>query len=236
MSEPRVIVVPDTAALADQAAALIEKVALDGGEGDRGVSIALAGGATPRATYQQLAGRCPPWRRIAFFFGDERLVPPEDPGSNYRMAHRALLSMIPLEPWQVHRIRGELPPEEAAREAEEDLRAALPGDPWPVLDLVLLGLGPDGHTASLFPGHPALEERERAMVAVHRPELPQPWRVTMTLPVLNSARRVIVVAADGDKAEVVARALSGDTEIPAARVRPDGDLTWLLTEDAAARL
>lgn len=236
MSEPKVVVVRDTAALADEAAARIERVALEGSP-ERPVSIALAGGATPRATYQHLAGRCPPWRRIAFFFGDERMVPPDDEGSNYRMANRALLKVTPLEPGQVHRIKGELEPEEAARQAEAELRAAVPGDPWPVLDLVLLGLGADGHTASLFPGDPALGERERAMVAVHRPDLPQPWRVTMTLPVINAARRVLVVAADGEKAAVVARAVAGDPAIPAGLVRPaSGELVWVLTEDAAAEL
>ncbi|MDX6553905.1 MAG: 6-phosphogluconolactonase [Miltoncostaeaceae bacterium] len=236
MSEPKIIVVKDTAALADEAAARIERVALEGTP-DRPVNIALAGGATPRATYQHLAGRCPPWRRIAFFFGDERLVPPDDEGSNYRMANRALLKLTPLDPSQIHRIKGELPPEEAAREAEREVRAAVPGDPWPVFDLVLLGMGPDGHTASLFPGDPAVEERERAMVAVHRPELPQPWRVSMTLPVINAARRVLIVVADGTKAAVVARAIAGDPSIPAGRVRPSaGELVWVLTEDAAADL
>ena len=236
MSKPTVVVVRDTAALADHAAARVERVTLDGGAADQGVRIALAGGATPRAAYQHLAGRCPPWRRIAFFFGDERCVPPDDEGSNYRMAHRALLSMIPVEPGQVHRIRGELSPEEAAREAEEDLRRSVPGSPWPVLDLVILGIGVDGHTASLFPGAPELTEAERAMVPVHRPEQPQPWRVTMTLPVLNAAARVLIVAADLAKAPVVARALAGDVEIPAALVRPEGELTWILTEDAASEL
>jgi 6-phosphogluconolactonase len=236
MSEPKVIVVRDTAALADEAALRIERVALEGTP-ERPVNIALAGGATPRATYQHLAGRCPPWRRIAFFFGDERMVPADDEGSNYRMANRALLAVTPLEASQVHRIRGELPPDEAARQAELDLRAAVPGHPWPVLDLVLLGLGPDGHTASLFPGDPALQERERAMVAVHRPDLPQPWRVTMTLPVINAAKRVLIVAADRDKAGVVARAVAGDPSIPAGLVRPNGgELVWVLTEDAAAEL
>ena len=236
MSEPKVIVVRDTAALADEAAARIERVALEG-TSDRPVNISLAGGATPRATYQHLAGRCPPWRRIAFFFGDERMVPPDDEGSNFRMANRALFKVTPLEENQVHRIKGELAPDEAARQADAEVRAAVPGDPWPVFDLVLLGLGPDGHTASLFPGDRALGERERAMVAVHRPDLPQPWRVTMTLPVINAARRVLMVAADRDKAAVVARAVAGDPEVPAGLVRPAaGELVWVLTEDAAAEL
>ena len=237
MSAPEVVVVPDVAALADAGAARIEKVALAGPAADADtVNVALAGGATPKAAYQRLAARCPPWRRFAFFFGDERCVPPDDAGSNFRMARLALFDKTPLREEQVHRIRGELAPDEAARAGEEDLRANVPGEPWPVFDLVVLGMGSDGHTASLFPGAPELEEATRAMVSAHRPDLPQPWRVTMTLPVLNAARRVLFMVADPAKAEVAARAVRGDPGVPAGRVRPAGELTWLLTEEAAARL
>jgi len=232
---PRVIVVPDQAALADQGAARIEQVALDTPP-ERSAAIALAGGGTPRAAYQQLAARCPPWRRIEFFFGDERCVPPDAEGSNYGMARGALLNRIPVAPAQVHRILGELPPEEAARRAEEDLRASVPGDPWPVLDLIILGMGPDGHTASLFPGAAELEETTRLMVPVHRPQMPQPWRVSMTLPVINAARRVLVLVGGTQKAPMVRRALDGDPAVPAGRVRPAGELTWLVSADAAAEL
>lgn len=238
MSAPEVIVVPDAPALADAAAARIERVALTGSlAGESAVSIALAGGTTPRATYQQLAGRCPPWGRISFFFGDERCVPPDDSGSNYRMAREALFDRVPLRDGQVHRILGEMPAVQAAAAAEADLRDSLaPRGDTPRLDLVVLGMGADGHTASLFPGSPELDEGERLLVPVHRPELPQPWRVSMTLPVLNAARRVLVVVADGAKAPVVARALAGDRALPAGRLRPDGELTWVLTEAAAAEL
>lgn len=232
---PRVLVVDDLPALADEAAARIERVALEAPVGGR-ATIALAGGDTPRATYQHLAARCPPWGRVEFFFGDERCVPPDHEASNYRMAREALLDRIPLRPEQVHRIRGELPPDEAAADAERTLRAAVPGEPWPVLDLVLLGMGPDGHTASLFPGGPELNETQRLMVPVHRPELPQPWRVSMTLPVINAARRVLMVVGGAEKAPVVARAVAGDPELPAGRLNPQGELTWLLTRAAAAHL
>ncbi|WP_217913573.1 6-phosphogluconolactonase [Miltoncostaea marina] len=236
MSGPEVVVVPDLPALADQAAHRMERVALDAPPGAR-ASIALAGGSTPRAAYQQLAGRCPPWGRIDFFFGDERCVPPDDPASNYGMADEALLSRLPLRPDQVHRVRGELPPEEAARLAEEDLRASVPGRPWPVLDLVVLGMGADGHTASLFPGAPELDEMRRLMVPVHRPELPQPWRVSMTLPVLNAARAVLVLVGAPEKGPMVRRAIEGDPTLPAGRLRADaGRVTWLLTEETAAAL
>lgn len=230
-----IVVVADLPALADEAAARVERVALETPPGGTAM-IALAGGGTPRAAYQQLAGRCPPWGRVAFFFGDERCVPPDAEGSNYGMAREALLDRIPLRPTQVHRVLGELDPQEAARRGEEDLRASVPGSPWPVFDLVLLGMGPDGHTASLFPGAPELDESERLMVPVHRPEMPQPWRVSMTLPVINAARRILVVVGGAAKAPMVRRAIAGDTTIPAGRLRPAGRLTWLITEDAATEL
>jgi 6-phosphogluconolactonase len=235
MTEPRVVVVPDMAALADAAAAQVERVLLGTASGER-ASIALSGGSTPRAAYQHLAARCPPWARVDFYFGDERIVPPDANGSNYRMAREALLDRIPLADDQVHRIPGELPPDEAAARAEADLRASVPGAPYPELDLVLLGMGPDGHTASLFPGAPELEETERLMVPVHRPQMPQPWRVSMTLPVLNAGRRVLMMIGGGEKAALVPRAIAGDPELPAGRLSPAGEYTWLLTEDAAAQL
>lgn len=230
-----IVVVTDLPTLADEAAARIERVALDTPAGER-ARIALAGGGTPKATYQQLAGRCPPWGRVDFFFGDERCVPPDAEGSNFGMAREALLDRIPLRPSQVHRVLGELPPEDAALRAEEDLRASVPGSPFPVFDLILLGMGPDGHTASLFPGAPELEETQRLMVPVHRPEMPQPWRVSMTMPVINAARHVLMVVGDAEKAGMVRRAVARDQSIPAGRLAPAGRLTWLVTADAAAEL
>ncbi|HSJ73055.1 MAG TPA: 6-phosphogluconolactonase [Miltoncostaeaceae bacterium] len=235
MSEPQIVVVPDMAVLADEAAARVERVLLETPVGRR-ASVALSGGSTPRAAYQHLAARCPPWARVDFFFGDERVVPPDAEGSNYKMANDALLHRLPLQEDQVHRILGELPPAEAADRAEEDLRASVEGDPVPELDLVLLGMGPDGHTASLFPGAPELEETERLMVPVHRPGMPQPWRVSMTLPVLNAGRRVVVIVGGSEKAPMVARAIASDPAIPAGRLEPAGLFTWILTEDAAAEL
>ena len=233
---PDVRVLPDPTALSDAAALLIESIALRASLKEP-LTLALAGGSTPKSMYQHLAARSVPWGKVRVFFGDERCVPPDDVGSNYRMAREAMLDRVPLNPAYLHRILGELPPDEAAQRAEDDLRANVTGDPIPRLDLIVLGIGPDGHTASLFPGGPESEVTDRLMVPVHRPDLPQPWRVSMTLPVLNAARRVVVLVADGAKAPMVARALAGDETIPAGRVRPtDGELIWMVTEAAAADL
>jgi 6-phosphogluconolactonase len=230
---PEVRVLPDATALSDAAALFIESIAR-GASMEQPLTLALAGGSTPRAMYQHLAGRTVAWAKVRVFFGDERCVPPADEGSNYRMAREAMLDRVPISPPHLHRIFGELPPEDAARRAEDDLRAHVSGDPVPRLDLIILGMGPDGHTASLFPGGPETEVTDRLMVPVHRPELPQPWRVSMTLPVLNAARRVVFLVADGAKAPMVARAIAGDESIPAGRVRPtDGELIWMVTEAAA---
>lgn len=235
MSEPRIVVLPDMEALAQRAARDIA-AAIGGAPVGTPFTVALTGGGTPRRPYRSLAGLRVPWERARFVFGDERCVPPDAEGSNYAMAHEALLGQVPLGPHQVTRIRGELPPDQAAAEAERDLRAAVPGTPWPVIDLLLLGMGPDGHVASLFPGAAELDERERLAVPVHRPDLPQPWRVSLTMPVLNAARRTLLMVSGADKAAAVGRAVAGDPDIPAGRLRRDPSVTWLLTADAATAL
>lgn len=234
--KPEVIIVPDGLALADMAAERIEDLAVASTPTVPAV-ISLAGGSTPRKAYQRLGSRCAPWARLRIFFGDERCVPPEDEGSNYRMVREALLDRVPLLPEQVHRIRGELEPDDAAAAAETDLRAEFPDVTLPRLDLCVLGIGVDGHTASLFPGGPELDSGDRLMVPVHRPELPQPWRVSMTLRLINASRRVLFVADDAAKVDVVARAIAGDPAIPAGLVRPEkGTVTWIITEATAAKL
>ena len=197
MSEPQVVVVPDMAALADEAAARVERVLLETPVGER-ASIALSGGSTPRAAYQHLAARCPPWARADFFFGDERIVPPDADGSNYKMANDALLDRLPLQEDQVHRIPGELPPDEAADRAEADLRASVPGDPVPQLDLIMLGMGPDGHTASLFPGSRGLDaDPGRLVVMNDDPNGHNQYpRMTLTFAGIARARLVLVTVAD----------------------------------------
>ncbi|MDX6645242.1 MAG: 6-phosphogluconolactonase [Miltoncostaeaceae bacterium] len=234
MPSPEVVVVPDAAALAREAADQVARV-IAGGSPDRPAAVALSGGSTPRGAYERLAAAGLPWDRAELFFSDERLVPPDHPASNVRMVREALLDPAGVAPERVHRIRGELPPWTAAALAEAELRATRPGR-WPALDLVLLGIGEDGHTASLFPGAPELAERSRAVVPVHRSDLPQPWRATMTLPALNAAHAVLILADGAAKAAVVRRAIAGDPALPAGLVRPAGRLTWLVTEAAAGEL
>lgn len=208
-------------------------------------AVALCGGSTPRRLYELLselpAGTQPPavpWTRAHFFWGDERLVPPDHGASNYRMASQALLSRLDLAPEQVHRVPTDLDPERCARAYEEDLRRSFAGAPR--FDLVLLGIGADGHTASLFPGSPVLEERRRLTAAVppwgHSGD--GPWRVTMTLPALETARRALFLASGREKAEAVRAALAGGEERPpAGRVRLlDGQMAWLVDRAAASRL
>jgi 6-phosphogluconolactonase len=198
-------------------------------------SIALSGGATPRELYRLLSGPRSGelrWETLDVFFGDERRVPFGDARSNFRMASDSLLVPARVPPERVRRMEGELPPEEAAKKYEEALRARF-GE-TPALDLVLLGLGADGHTASLFPGTAALEETRRWVVPNEAPVEPK-GRLTLTLPVLNAAKKVLFLVAGADKAQAVERALrAGD--VPAARVRPAGELVWVLDESAASRL
>ena len=199
---------------------------------ERGVfHVALAGGSTPRAAYRELARSGASFARWHAWFGDERCVPPDHPDSNYRMALEAWLGTVPAAP-EVHRLRGEAPPEEEARRYAAELDQHL--GPAPRLDLVLLGVGADGHTASLFPGSAALDSRSAVAVA-HAPR-PPVERLTLTLPVLNGARAVLFLVAGSDKRAALSAARSnapGAPKIPAACVRPEGELLWLVDPAAA---
>ena len=243
-SEPIVTVLDDPAALADTAARLIADAAAEAIAARGRFTIALAGGATPRATYARLAR--PPfcdqveWSRTWVCFGDERAVPPEHPDSNYGMAQATLLSKVPLPAAQVLRIRAEAEdPEAAAAEYATALGrvfATRRGE-LPRFDLVLLGLGVDGHTASLFPGSPVLKEVFRTVAAVHAAAAAIPQRLTLTFPVLNASARVVFLVAGPEKAKVVRAVLVDGALLPAAMVRPDpGKLVWLLDRGAAALL
>lgn len=205
-------------------------------------SVALSGGATPGALYRLLAqepyrGRIP-WQGVHLFWGDERCVPPDRTESNYRLAVEALILRVPIPPDNIRRVLGELEPEIAARLYETGLRDFF-GCPQTRFDLVLLGLGEDGHTASLFPGSAALDESERLAVAVEAHYQDRPaYRVTLTLPAINSARQVWLLVSGSAKAEIVRAVLEGhDDRLPARRICPTaGRLTWLLDREAARLL
>jgi 6-phosphogluconolactonase len=213
-------------------------------------SIALSGGNTPRLLYEALADPSvsgdAPWNDIQIFWGDERHVPPDDPESNYRMAREALLDHIAIPAANIHRIHAELPnPVTAAVAYADELTRAfnldqIDGDTTlPRFDLVLLGLGEDGHTASLFPHSPALQERRALVVANPVPRL-STTRITLTIPVLNNAARVWFLVTGGSKAAILKQVLEGPVqpdEFPAQHISPvDGELLYLLDSTAAANL
>ncbi len=210
--------------------------------------VALAGGTTPRSAYVLLAeddARQPaqrlPWEKVHFFFGDERHVPPTHPDSNYRMAQESLFARVPVPEGNIHRIEAELTAQEAANRYQQLLRAffALRPGESPRFDLVLLGMGPDGHTASLFPGSAALGETSR-LVAANWVEKFGDFRITQTFPVLNHAAEVLFLVSGADKAEMLGKVLQGDASgaaFPAQRVRPQaGRLLWYADQAAGARL
>ncbi len=191
--------------------------------------LALSGGNTPRAVHAQLVelGGELPWNRVQITFGDERCVPPEHADSNFRMAKESLLDLVPIPPGNVFRIRGEIDPAVAAREYEEQLAAVAArfGEPRYVHDLLLLGLGEDGHTASLFPGSPALDEMTRNVIPAIGPK-PPPQRITMTFPLLNAARHVAFLVTGTGKLALISEILAGSTAYPAGHVCA-GAVTWI---------
>ena len=225
---PEVVVVADAAALADEATHRMEEALLRG-PADRRARIVLAGGSTPEPAYRHLASRPVPWGRVEIFFSDERCVPPDHEDSNYRMVREALLDRVPLTPAAVHRIPGELDADDAATHAVRDLRHS-GGGVAPAVDLAVLGMGADGHTASLFPGAPAPPDGALAVAVAGEPP-----RVSLTLSVLNGAAARLVLVDGAAKASALSRALAGDRSLPAGCLVPAAT-TWLVTEAAAADL
>lgn len=255
-------VYPDAASLYHEAAESFVTIASQAVRERGRCSIALAGGATPSALYALLATKPfrsrVPWHAVHVFWGDERCVPPDDPRSNYRGAYESLLSLVPLPPANTHRMRGEIDPHEAAAEYERLLRAHFATPTGAArftagarFDLVLLGVGTDGHTASLFPGGSAVHESVRWVAADYAPSAAM-WRVTLTPPLLNAAAHVHFLAAGAEKQEIVSDVLGqtvwwnaarashdGKADVPvharfpAAVIMPaEGELRWLV--DAAA--
>ena len=220
------IVLDDAEAAACRVGELLAEAAHDGGH------IALSGGKSPELAHETAARLQPDWSGVELWWGDERCVPPDDQRSNFAMAKRTLLDNLAVQPGVVHRIRGEADPEEAAAEYD----AALEGVR---LRLNLLGLGPDGHTASLFPHSPGLHERDRRAIAVNPGLEPYVTRVTMTPPMLANADVVLFLVTGRDKAEAVARAFEEpETDaVPAGRIRSrDGRTLVVLDREAAERL
>lgn len=207
-------------------------------------SLALSGGSTPKPLYELLAK--PPyasridWSRVHVFWGDERCVPPDHPDSNYRMTREALLDHVPIPAENVHRIAGEDEPDAAARAYEQVLReffGVAEGPPERSFDFVLLGMGNDGHTASLFPNTAPVTEEQRWVMANHVVGLPQTWRITLTPPVLNAAAVVTFLVAGASKAPRLKEAIEGAMELPVQRIHPThGALSWMVDAAAAARL
>lgn len=231
--------------LFEAGAELVAHIAQNAVAGQGRCSIALSGGSTPKSLYHLLATNARtslPWDRMFFFWSDERHVPPTDNDSNYRMANDALLSKVPVPPGNVFRVAAENPDAGAAAAAyEQSVRTffSLQAGQVPVFDLILLGMGPDGHTASLFPGTAGLQEKSRLVIA-NWVEKFQTHRLTFTLPVINAAHCVAFLVSGTDKATALKAVLQSDApgeQYPAKLVRPEnGKLVWLVDRAAASGL
>lgn len=232
----RIETLPDPVALARHVAEWMTATALAAKGAFR---VSLSGGSTPKTLYALLAsdefrGRFP-WAGVSWYWGDERFVPHDHPESNYRMVREAMLARAPIPPENIHPVPADGTPEEAASRYERTLQAVY-GVPVldparPLFDITLLGLGADGHIASLLPGEPVLQERKRWVAAVShgRPEV----RITMTYPAIESSRRVAFLVAGKEKAAIFKTIRAGGSQVPAARVRPVGELVWFVDRAAA---
>ena len=207
--------------------------------------VALAGGTTPQGLYALLASaeyrNRVAWEPVSFFFGDERAVSPDHPDSNYRAANDALLRPLDISPKSIYRMKAEMPDLDAAAAAyERELHSAFEGERVPHFDLIFLGMGPDGHTAALFPGSSALAEYRRLVVPVTDAPKPPPRRLTLTIPALNAAKLVLFMATGADKAQALREVLKGTAspdQYPAKHVRPGPErLAWLVDEAAGGTL
>jgi 6-phosphogluconolactonase len=238
MDNTEIKVVPDPKALCEEAARRIITVAeAKLADNQHYFSLVLSGGSTPKALYEMLAAE--PyrsqlnWSRVEIYFGDERCVPPDHPDSNFLMANTAMLSKLPMPDANIHRMRGELSPAAAAMEYGQLLKQKF-ADGGP--DMVLLGMGDEGHTASLFPGTEALKETHHRCVANFVPKL-NAWRITMTYPFINRSQTIMMLIAGQNKAATIEQVLEGPRHVelyPIQGIRPTGKLIWLLDVAAAS--
>lgn len=237
---------PDPASLARRAAQYLVEMVSEAVAAKGFARVAISGGSTPKAAFHILADSNQPWRarmpwdQLELFWVDERTVPPEDPDSNFRMTREAMLDHVPLPPERVHRMEGELAPEVAASRYESELRNSfrLEGAESPRFDLIALGMGDDGHTASLFPHTAAIHEMSRLVTANHVPQK-DTWRLTLTWPVINHARSVFFLIAGTDKAAVLRDVLMGPRDperLPSQLIWPSSGILTLFLDKAAAAL
>jgi len=233
--QPEIVVLPDPAAVMREAADRFVALARSALAAQGRFTVALSGGSTPKSVYEQLVAPPIDWQHVHVFWGDERCVPPVHPDSNYGLAQRAWLAHINIPAQNVHRLRGELDPAQAARQYEDELRAIF--GTLPRFDLVWLGMGADAHTASLFPGTPALHEQQRWVVAQYVDQL-QATRLTLTPLIINQAANVTFLVTGSDKAaalQAVWRGPHDPDQFPAQIVRPTaGQLSWLVDRAAFA--
>ena len=235
---------PDAAALASRAAHHFVEMVSEAVAARGRARIAISGGSTPKPAFQLLADPTPPWRarmpweNLDLYWVDERTVPPDAADSNYRMTREALLDHVPLKPEQIHRMEGELDPHVAASRYESELRNSfrLEGAESPRFDLIALGMGDDGHTASLFPHTEAIHEMSRLVIANQVPQK-DTWRITLTWPVINHASSVFFLIAGADKAEILNQVLTGPRDpekLPSQLIWPSSGILTLILDKAAA--
>lgn len=238
----QISVFPTADELAAAAAELWIELAKQAAQQNRDFHVALSGGSTPKRLFQLMArdsyANRMPWEKVHVYFGDERFVPHDHPDSNFLMATENLLALVPIPSDNIHSINTAVTnAEQAARDYETQLKQYLPNiNKQHQFDLVFLGLGADGHTASLFPGTKALEQKTRLVDAVYVSKLDS-WRITLTYPVINHAGHCVFLVEGSAKADIVAEILGDkNNSYPAAKVNPEGQLHWMLDQQAAAKL